>query len=79
MMVRATEAAAAWEIVTALVRDVEDRATLAEREARESVSRMDAESATALSSTRGEAEDLARRIALLKGKGTLGSRGDRVV
>jgi hypothetical protein len=59
MMVRATEAAAVWEIVTALVRDVEDRATLAEREARESVSRMDVESATVLSSTRGEAEDLA--------------------
>jgi ABC-type multidrug transport system ATPase subunit len=52
----------------AIVRDAEDWAALAEREVWERVSRVEAEGATALASAHGEAEDLARRIALLKGE-----------
>jgi hypothetical protein len=47
---------------------VEDRAALAEREPQEWVSRVEAESAAALASARGEEEDLAQRIALLVGE-----------
>jgi hypothetical protein len=53
--VRTTEASAhkftsTWENVTTLVRDMEDRATLAKREAQETVSRAEAESAATLAS-----------------------------
>jgi hypothetical protein len=43
----------------AFVRDAEARAALAEREAWERVLRVEAKSASALASGRGEAEDLA--------------------
>jgi hypothetical protein len=54
-LVRTTEASAhkftsTWENVTTLVRDMEDRATLAKREAQETVSRAEAESASTLAS-----------------------------
>jgi hypothetical protein len=55
------------ENVAALVRDAEDRATLAERETQERVSRVEVENAIALAFARGEVEDFIRRIALLKG------------
>jgi hypothetical protein len=45
-----------------------DRATLAEREAHKRVSRVEAESATALAFAHGEAEGFTRRIALLEGE-----------
>jgi hypothetical protein len=56
------------ESVTTLVRDVEDRTTLAEMEARERVSRVEMESATMLTFAHEEAKGLARRIALLEGE-----------
>jgi hypothetical protein len=51
----------------AFVRDAEARAALAEREAWERVLRVEAKSASALASGRGEAEDLAWRMALIEG------------
>jgi hypothetical protein len=51
----AREVVVAQESVTALVRDARDWATLADREAWERVSRVEAESATALASANGEA------------------------
>jgi hypothetical protein len=51
-----------------LVRDAEDRATLAEKEARERVVSMEAESATVLASAHEETEGFTQRIALLKGE-----------
>jgi hypothetical protein len=62
------EAATARESAAALVRDAKARTTLVEREARERVSRMEAEGASALAFACGEAEDLARRVAFLEGK-----------
>jgi hypothetical protein len=62
------EAAVARESIVAVVRAVEDRAALAERDAQERVSRVEVESATVLASTHGEAEDLAQRIFLLEGE-----------
>jgi hypothetical protein len=53
---------AAWESITALVRDVEDRAALAEREAWERLLRLEAKSTTT------PVEDFAQRIDLLEGK-----------
>jgi chromosome segregation ATPase len=47
---------------------VEARAALVEREGWMRVSRVEAESTVALAPARGEVEDLARRIAFLKGK-----------
>jgi hypothetical protein len=52
----------------ALVKDVEDQASLAEREARDWVSRVEAESATTLASACREAEGFAQKIALLEGE-----------
>jgi hypothetical protein len=51
-----------------LVRDAEDRATLAKMEAWERVSRVELESAATLASARNEGESLVQRIALLKGE-----------
>jgi hypothetical protein len=51
----------------ALVRYAEAPAALVEREAQKRMSRVEAESATTLASAHGEAEDFARRIALLEG------------
>jgi hypothetical protein len=62
----AQEVAVTWESIATVVRDAEDRAALAEREARERVSRVEAESATTLASSRGEVEDLAWWIALFE-------------
>jgi hypothetical protein len=45
-------AAAAWDSATLRVKDVEDRATLAEREVLERVSRVEAENTMALASAR---------------------------
>jgi hypothetical protein len=50
------------------VRDAEDWAALAEREAHERVSRVEAESTTVLASARGEGNGLAQRIAHLEGE-----------
>jgi hypothetical protein len=47
---------------------MEDRAALAKMEARERVSRVEAESTTVLASTRGEAEGFTQIIALLEGE-----------
>jgi hypothetical protein len=66
--VSAQETNVARESAIANVRDAKDQATLAEREARERVSMMEAESAVALASAHGEAEDRAQRVALLEGE-----------
>jgi hypothetical protein len=58
----------AQESATPLVREVEDQATLAEREAQERVSTMEVESAAVLASARGEVEGFAQRISLLEGE-----------
>jgi hypothetical protein len=49
-------------------REKEARAALVESEARERVSRMEAENLTMLTSTHGEAEVFTRRISLLEGE-----------
>jgi hypothetical protein len=51
---------------TLRIKDAEDRATLAKREALERVSRAEAENSTMLTSTRDDAEGLAQKIALLE-------------
>jgi hypothetical protein len=58
----------AWESTTTLVKDTEDRAALVEREAWERVSRVEAESAVALVSTREEVEGLVQKVTLLEGE-----------
>jgi hypothetical protein len=60
------EVAAAWGSTTLHVKDMEDWATLAKREALERVSRADAENAIALASAREDVEGFARKIALLE-------------
>jgi hypothetical protein len=55
-----------WDSDALLVKDVEDRATLAERETQEKVSRVEAENVVALPLAREDAEGLARKIALLE-------------
>jgi hypothetical protein len=50
------------------VKDVEDQAALAEREARERVSIMEVDNAMALASAREDVEVLVRKIALLQGE-----------
>jgi hypothetical protein len=62
----AQEVAATRDSVVLLVKDVEDQATLAEREAQERVSRVEAESTVVLASAHEETEDLVRKIALLE-------------
>jgi hypothetical protein len=64
----AEEAAVVQERAMDLVREKEARAALVETEAREEVLRMEAESATTLASTHGEAEGFTRRISLLEGE-----------
>jgi hypothetical protein len=51
-----------------LVKDAEDRATVAEREAQERLSRAEVESAVVLTSTHEEPEGPVRKIALLEGE-----------
>jgi hypothetical protein len=62
------EAAMTQASTMAWVKDEENRATLAEREAREMVSRVEVESAMALNSAREETDSLVRKITLLKGE-----------
>jgi hypothetical protein len=54
----AQEATVAWDSIAILIKDAEDRATLAEREARERVSRVEAENAVTLTSSHEEVEGL---------------------
>jgi hypothetical protein len=68
----------AWESTTTLVKDTEDRAALVEREAWERVSRVEAESAVALVSTREEVEGLVRKVTLLEGEHTKALRAREV-
>jgi hypothetical protein len=56
----AQEAAAAPDSTTIIIKDAENRAALAKREARERVSRMEAKSAMVLAFVREEAEGLVR-------------------
>jgi hypothetical protein len=60
------DTATAWDNATLCVKDVEDRATLVEREALEWVSRAEAENVAALASAREDAEGFACKIALLE-------------
>jgi hypothetical protein len=62
----AREAVEAWDSTAIHVKDVEDRATLAEREALERVSRAKVENAMALASSCEDAKGLAQKIALLE-------------
>jgi hypothetical protein len=62
------EAAAAWGSTVIHVKDAEDQAGLMEREARERVSRVEAENTAALASAHEDAEGLVRKIALLEGE-----------
>jgi hypothetical protein len=62
------EATPAWERPTVFIPEVETRSTLAEREARESVLNVEAESTTALAFAREEAEGYARRVSFLEGE-----------
>jgi hypothetical protein len=66
--ISAQEAVAARDSAAILLKDAKDRATLVERKAREMVSRVEVENATALASAHEDAEGLAWKIALLKGK-----------
>jgi hypothetical protein len=61
------EAAVTWDSAAIHVKDIEDRAALAEREAQERVLRVEAENTTVLASAHEDAEDLVQKIALLEG------------
>jgi hypothetical protein len=62
------EATVELDSVATLVKDVEDRTALAEREAQERVSRVAAESTAALASGHEDVEGLAQKIALPEGE-----------
>jgi hypothetical protein len=64
----AQEAATAWDRAVIHVKDAEDWAALVEREARERVSRVEAENAIMLASTHKDAECLVRKITLIEGE-----------
>jgi hypothetical protein len=64
----AQEAAAVWDNIALHVKDAEDRFTLVEREALESVSRVELKNATALASAREDAKGSIRKITLLGGE-----------
>jgi hypothetical protein len=64
----AQEAMMARERVEALIKDVEAWAALAEREAQERVLKAEAESTASLALVHREAEESARRVALLEGE-----------
>jgi hypothetical protein len=66
--VAAQEVATAWERATTLIKDVEARAILAEREAHERLLKAEAESTTVLASAHGETDGFARNAALLEGE-----------
>jgi hypothetical protein len=62
----AQETIAVRDSTTLCVKDAENRTALADREALERVSRVEAENATALASSCEDAEGLAQKIALLE-------------
>jgi hypothetical protein len=62
----AWEPTTAWDSATLCVKDAEDQATLAEREALERVLRAEMENAVVLASAREDVEGFARKIALLE-------------
>jgi hypothetical protein len=64
----AQEATAAQDSAGTLVKDVEDRAVLVEREAWERMSSVEVESAVVLGSAREDAESIGWKIALLEGE-----------
>jgi hypothetical protein len=64
----AQEATPAWDSATLRIIDVKDRAALAEMEAWERVSRVEAENATTFASACKDTEGLVRKIALLEGE-----------
>jgi hypothetical protein len=64
--VSAQEAVAAWDSATLHVKDAEDQAGLAEKEALERVSRVEAENTMLLASACEDAEGLAPKVALLE-------------
>jgi hypothetical protein len=57
-----------WDSAVVCVKDAEDRATLAEREACERVLRVETESAMMLAFAHEDAEGLVWKIALLRGE-----------
>jgi hypothetical protein len=62
----AWEAAMAWDGATLRIKDAEDRATPAEREALEWVSRAEADNSVELASARDDVEGLTQKIAVLE-------------
>jgi hypothetical protein len=64
----ATAAAVVWGSATLCIKYAEDRAALAEREARERESRVEVENVVSLASAHEDAEGLLRKIALLEGE-----------
>jgi hypothetical protein len=64
----AREASAVWDTAALHVKDAVDRATLAEREALERMSRAKPENAMMLASAHEDAKGLVRKIALLEGE-----------
>jgi hypothetical protein len=64
----AHEAATTWDSTSICIKDVEDRSTLVEREARKRVSRVEMENIVMLASAHEGAEGLVRKIALLEGE-----------
>jgi DNA topoisomerase IA len=73
----AQEATAAWDSIMIRVKDAEDRATLAEREVQETVSRVEAENAAMIASSCEDAEGLVWKIILLEGELVEARRGSR--
>jgi hypothetical protein len=74
----APDAAVAWDGATNLIKDVEDWAALAKREARKSASRVKVTSTAALDSAHEEAEGLVRKMAHLEGELTEARRAQEV-
>jgi hypothetical protein len=64
----AQKAAAAWDSTALHVKDAEDRAALAEREAWERVSRVEVENAVVLASAQEDVEGLVWKITFLEGE-----------
>jgi hypothetical protein len=60
------QSTAAWDSDSLRIKDAEDRAALAMRDALERVSRVEAENSAVLTSVREDAKGLARKIALLE-------------
>jgi hypothetical protein len=64
----AQEAAITWDSTAAQVKDAGDQAALTEREARERMSRVEAESTVGLASAHEETKGLVWKIVLLEGE-----------